>query len=183
MAHRGSFRRGSPSLKTWFGQGTPATGEDIAGSALSFSGGNKFFGTPFSDDVTVLRTRGSALFTMSGNLDVDLLPANTFSVAIGIGLCTEEASLAGAFPLPYDNPDWDGWFYYETRGMEPFGTSRTGFTTGFRASWEIDSKAMRKIQGGMVLGLATQVYTGDVDAAATRTIRSIVSIRALLKTS
>jgi len=181
MAHSRRFApRRSSSMKTWFGQTVPAIGVDITPASLAFSAGNKFFGTPFQTDVTILRTRGSAVFLQDASAGGTI--GDTLAVAVGIGLVTAEAAAAGAVPLPYDNPDWDGWFYYETHGFEAYTTGLSGSTNGLRANWTIDTKAMRKIQGGMVLALATQLVGGTAVNTGIG-VDSIISIRALLKTS
>jgi len=185
MAHRRFVRSRSRSMKTWLAQIEPARGIDIMPIDITsgfFSAGNKFFGSPFVDDVTILRTRGSAVFNMEAN--AGMTHEDAVSVAVGVGLVTEEAAIAGAMPLPFDNPGWDGWFYYQTVGFEHFNTGLVGTEVGIRASWEIDSKAMRKIQGGMVLALATQIAIGATASATSLVeVNSVISIRALLKTS
>jgi len=182
MAHSRRFvGRRSPSLRTWFGQTTPANGVDLIGPGVGFSAGNKFFGTTFDNDVTILRTRGSVGAQIVPETGV--VPGNTLSMAVGIGLITEEAAVAGAVPLPYENPDWDGWFYYETAVFVPYNTGLPNLLEGLRVQWKLDTKAMRKVQGGQVLALATQLYTGTGIGVAAVTVASIINIRALLKTS
>jgi len=151
----------------------PATG--------TISPGLKFFGAASETDSTILRTRGSVSVVSSAA--AALGSGSTFSIAVGLGLITAEAAAVGAVPLPFDNPDWDGWFYYETRGLEAYNSGSAGTEFGYRAIWVIDTKAMRKVQSGMVLALATQLFSGSNTGAATATVNQIISARALLKTS
>jgi len=176
LAHR-SFptrARRAPSLKTWLGQDIPAQVSDLSSLSGTFSPGNKFLGAPFGSDVTILRTRGSVGISMTG----PLAATESYSIAVGIGLCTTEAAAAGAVPLPYDNPEWDGWFYYETSAIELYNNATTA---AGRASWVIDSKAMRKQPSGQVLFLSTQLFTSS--GGANNIVNGVISIRQLVKTS
>jgi len=172
MAHsRGFSGRRTPSLKTWLGQLLPAFGTDVADATPGgFSPGLKVFGTPDVVDVTILRTRGriSAITTSAGG-------SADYMLALGIGLCTTEASLAGAVPLPFDNPSWDGWFVYQ---VMPVLAQGSGNPAG---AMEIDSKAMRKVPAGQVLFLATQIFTGAGGVA--QVFNEIIQVRQLQKTS
>jgi len=180
MGHgfRARGRSGTRSLKTWLGQSTPAFGQELTATSGLFSPGQKFFGTPDSQDVTILRTRGSIGFMMIAETTV--AAGDSYSCAVGIGLTTAEAALAGAVPLPYENPDWDGWFYYESKVMEPYLGGQSGTGTGYRVTWDLDTKAMRKVQAGNVLFLATQLFTGS---GSVQVVNSIINIRTLVKTS
>jgi len=181
MTHfRRPIRSGSRSMKTWLGQALPAQISDLTPTTGLFSAGNKFFGGPFTEDVTILRTRGSWGVQITGSSAT--ASGEAYSVAMGVGLTTEEAALAGAFPFPYDNPDWDGWFIYQTMALRPYSSEAVANAIGFHGEMEIDSKAMRKIQSGMVLALSFQMFaaTGGVGGIA---VTGSVSVRALLKTS
>jgi len=112
-----------------------------------------------------------------------ILVSGSYSVAVGIGLTTTEAAAAGAVPLPYDNPDWDGWFFYQTMPLEPYLAELAATqVNAYRGTMQIDSKAMRKQQAGMVLFLSTQIFTGFVGVAGINMF-SIINVRQLLKTS
>jgi len=170
-------RSGSPSLKTWLGQVLPAFGTDVAGAAGTFSPGLKVFGGPSTVDATVLRTRG----TWQIRSAVDTLSVEVFQVALGVGLCTTEAALAGAVPLPFDNPDWDGWFIYQVMDLMS-GIDGPVAGQGIQEQTQIiDSKAMRKIPSGQVLFLSTQMFTGS--GGAGNLFNEIIQVRSLLKTS
>ena len=175
MAHRVRRFPRAPALKTWAGQGTfSAFGSDLAGGAVSISSGLKVFGTPGTEDITILRTRGQ--FGAVSSLET--LGTNQVQVAVGLGLCTIEAAAAGAVPLPFDNPDWDGWYFYKVANLigNPGGAGLV-----YQANMEIDSKAMRKIQAGMVPFTATQMFTSF--GAGGFTVNQTIQFRTLIKTS
>jgi len=181
MARRFVRAQRAPGFKTWIGQGSPAFGSDLTAGSGLFSAGNKFTGGPSGEDVTILRTRGSMIFNTEASAAI--LVNGNYSIAVGIGLTTTEAAVAGAVPLPYENPDWDGWFFYQTLALEPYIAELAGTqVNAYRAVMQIDSKAMRKHQAGMVLFLSTQVFSGFVGVAGIN-VFSIISIRQLLKTS
>jgi len=178
MAHSRRFSgRRSPSLKTWTGQTAPAFGTDITGPGGTFSPGLKVFGPAQDTDYTVLRTRGN-WFAKSDSLSLAI--GNQTQIALGIGLCTAEAALAGAVPLPFENPDWDGWFLYTVMSLEGISAA-SGSVEGIENSETIDSKAMRKVQSGMALFLATQMFTAA--GAGGDPINQSIQVRILAKTS
>jgi len=166
------FVRRSTSLKTWVGQSSPVIGSDVTAGSGGFSPGLKAFGGAGSEDATILRTRG-AVGAWANNTALDGL-----QLAVGFGLCTTEAAAAGAVPLPFDNPEWDGWFVYMVLPFMPIGA--TAVTDSF-VSMVIDSKAMRKIPSGQVLFLSTQVATAN--GAGGDTVIQSIQFRSLLKTS
>jgi len=172
MAHARRFSgRRTPSLKTWLGQGVPAFGTDVTGPNGTFSAGLKVFGTPDAQDLTILRTRGALVANSDGSL-----AAETYQIALGIGLCTTEAALAGAVPLPFDNPEWDGWFVYQVSSF-----AQVGSIGDYTSQMEVDSKAMRKVPSGQVLFLSTQMFTGTGTGGIL--VNQIIQVRILLKTS
>ncbi len=93
---------------------------------------------------TIIRTRG---FLGYGS---DQSAATEFMIgAYGVGIVTETARAAGvaSVPGPLSNPLWDGWFVYGTFGSEvKFGTN-VGVEPQWYSRQEIDSKAMRKLDG------------------------------------
>jgi len=170
--------RGSRPLKTWLGQTAPAFGIDVtSASSGGFSAGLKVFGGPNDTDATVLRTRGQ----LQAVSELHAEGPKALSIALGIGLCTNEAALAGAVPLPYDNPEWDGWFVYQTTPFKIIFPA-TGSQQMLEASMEVDSKAMRKIPSGQVLFLSTQMFSGQTSVGS-HNVDEVIQIRALLKTS
>ena len=181
MARR-HFRSGRStlSLKTWTGQVSPVFGADTlpAGTGPDFSPGLISLGDPGSEDVTILRTRGEVTVQSAEVLG----EGENVQIAVGLGLCTTEAALAGAVPLPFDNPEWDGWFVYMVKGLLHRGF---GSTVGgpLEASFEIDSKAMRKVPAGQVVFLATQLFRSVSAVGGEDDFNEIIQLRSLLKTS
>jgi len=174
MAHRFATPRGrrTPSLKTWIASIPVINGTDTTGAAGVNSPGLKIFGTPGSEDQTILRTRGC----WTANSGIGATVGQGLIVAFGVGLCTTEAAAAGAVPLPLDNPEWDGWMVYECMGLTPdlVGTDLHG-------SGVIDSKAMRKQPSGQTIFLSSQMFSGTGGGGLPVTFNFM--IRALIKTS
>jgi len=142
-------RRGPTSTKSW-----SATNDGIKFTALSGSialgaVGNTgtpltFIGTPPIDDLTVLRTRGRFAVSNSG---VGLANNDKVMVAVGLGVVPGVAGQT-IFPTPIVDADWDGWFLHETLYI---GTGAILELDGLFNQMVIDSKAMRKLNGGSTL--------------------------------
>ena len=117
-------------------------------------------------EVTIMRIRGHAaayLLTQGSGGD-------GYAGAIGIGVATEQAFLAGSgsLPSPVTETEWDGWMYhryFDVRGIT--GTEADGSNAvSVVERWEIDSKAMRKFGEQYVLfGAieATEIGTSTMD--------------------
>jgi len=171
MAHsRGRAIRRVPSLKTWIGQSSPVFGTDVTAAAGLFSPGLKAFGGPDSVDKTILRTRGEIGVAITSAISDEV-----YQFAFGVGLCTTEAALAGAVPLPFDNPEWDGWFVYQV------STIFEQYASGYNGNMVVDSKAMRKIPAGQVIFLSTQTFTAQ--GAGGDAVNQSLQFRGLVKTS
>jgi len=172
MAHRRTIRtRGSPSLKTW-----DATNPILATSfAIPAAGFNTpavgFAGVVSDRDATVLRTRGYIDWTVD-----KLVGLEQIQCAWALGIVTEEAAIGLAVPTPLDNPEWDGWFIYETIIL-----GGENATDGRDVGMKFDSKAMRKIQAGNVIVALAQAR--NISAAAGALLGSSLFARALFKTS
>ena len=180
MAHCRSFRSTRPSsLKTWFPTnlfGVPQAQLSplAAGPSGTFSGGVIFATEVFTQDVTILRTRGQISVAAE-----DIAAGDLYMVAYGIGIAEETALDAFAVPVPITDADWDGWMLHQTiyvRG-EPSGV---GESAASDVSIEIDSKAMRKIQSGNGIFISAQSQT---IVGAGGTLNAALFARFLLKTS
>ncbi len=93
--------------------------------------------------------------------------------ALGFILVTDEAVAAGAasIPGPMAEGDNDGWFVWV-----PFGQDGINVTAGsFGRSYVIDSKAMRKFQGGLQLVIMVE------NQHATQGLEFFLSFRMLFK--
>jgi len=176
MARR--FRqRSAPSLKTWEQSSPSISGQDLTAVGGSNSAGLKALGSPIDRDVTVLRTH--AVVAIS-SVDTGIGAGDNLLVAFGIGICTTEAALVGAVPLPLDNGEWDGWFVHKVVAAT---LSNINGSTGtvMQAAMDVDSKAMRKVPSGQVLFLSSQLFSGNM--ATGIVFNEAISLRILFKTS
>jgi len=127
-----------------------ATESKILGSGL----------TPTTEGLTVVRLRGHFTF---GAITI-AAAAGGMHGAIGVGLCTSEAFAIGitAVPTPIADAGRDIWLYHNY-----FDIHRTIDTDPRPVSFDVDSKAMRKLAVGMVVFAVVEVVeVGDVSAEA-----------------
>jgi len=100
---------------------------------------------------TIVRTRGSALITLSTLGGV----GDGFRGAMGIGIISTDAFAAGATPDPLADQDWPGWLWFQHFNViegAPVSADGSGFQR-----FEIDSKAMRKMGASETLFGCTEV--------------------------
>ena len=140
MAQRSRFQshRQSPSRQTTWVLGpfnfTPAvtgTGSSVSGTASQ----------ALVDGLTLVRVRGSVAIDLS---DVPILGTNSFNLAMGLAIVSENAAGIGAtaIPDPLVDAGWDGWFWH-WMGIAGTAPGVTAAANGVQYV-EIDSKAMRK---------------------------------------
>jgi len=146
MAHRRSFPRRSPSLRSWSATNDGVKFAPLQGSLVPGAQGNTgtpvvFIGAAGTQDFTVLRTRG---FWQAVNADTSPQPSDQIQVSVSLGVIPEVAGQS-AFPTPIVDADWDGWFLHQTIMLAIPGS--TGGTDQILNQF-IDSKAMRKVHGG-----------------------------------
>jgi len=144
------FPRGKQRLTSWFGpadQGfiTVASGAKVLVANL-----------PFEESLTLVRTRGVVAIKVQ-SYTADVSPVG----AIGMGIVSQEAFAAGvaSVPDPISNPDWGGWFVWRTFAMHFENISQVGVLLG-SWSFEVDSKAMRKISPNEVLVIVAASQSG-----------------------
>jgi len=125
------------------------------------------------DDFTLMRTRGR----LSAFLNTGSAAGEGFHCAMGIGIVTKEAFAIGitAVPIPITNMDWDGWLYHQffdchVRSTTNVDTDSAGIT------FEVDSKAMRKLRDGDTIFAVLEVV--EIGAA---TMDVFFDSRVLLK--
>jgi len=104
------------------------------------------------DGTTLIRTRGVFVAFLSS---IGTIGDGFKDFSVGIGITTEEAFTVGgvtSLPLPLSDDDWDGWLYHQHVGAFR-GSSTTELATGpiEAVRVQIDSKAMRKFEDGMVV--------------------------------
>jgi len=103
--------------------------------------------TSFGEE-TLVRTRG--LFDIF--LTSSSSAGDGYFGAVGIGLVTLAAFTAGAasVPTPVTEDGWDGWLWHQYVSVHEDSPDGQGDGGGHHRV-EIDAKAMRKVQGEMVL--------------------------------
>jgi len=186
MAHRrGTFRgRGGISeaqrrKKTWLSFGT--VGSECVGVSLQppdigVAPGSSVIVSGITSanaasagflEGTIMRIRGSVLVPKSTTTP----GTGNVAIAFGIGFITDEAFAVSAVPNPATaaGADWDGWMFYRTNLAAPLDANAA----------VMDSKAMRKWQGGTTLAI---IAGACVDAGSSVGIIGDVqlSVRALI---
>jgi len=110
---------------------------------------------------TIVRTRGEVTITpQTFGSDLDI------SGAFGVCIVSADAFAAGAtsIPRPFDDADWGGWFVWQSF----FYHLEFGDLTGVRVigrSYQVDSKAMRKIKTNETLVQVCESQSGALSAA------------------
>ncbi len=120
---------------------------------------------------TVMRTH------ITAHIESDQLAASEFQIAaLGLAVVSEQAAAAGvgSVPTPVTDDDSDAWFVHKwVMNSIGFGDA-TGFST-MGSVYEIDSKAMRKVNDGDDV-----VIVGEFSATGSGLILSIAG-RLLIK--
>ncbi len=116
-------------------------------------------GLAFEDPGTIIRTRGSIVVAPQSGLVTDL----DITGAFGIGLVSQEAFAAGvaSIPEPFTDSDWGGWMVIQPFAMR--WEEVVGATEGLErmeTTYEIDSKAMRKVQPNSIMVFVIESLTG-----------------------
>ncbi len=130
---------GSKRMTSWIGpadQGFIAVAADGASIISSISSGNV-------DTGTVVRSRGEVgIVPASFAADVEIVGA------YGIGIVSTQAFGIGitAIPHPFTDSDWDGWFVWRSFNYALEFQDAAGVRDATHRL-EIDSKAMRKLEG------------------------------------
>jgi len=165
FAHQRSQRRAT----AW----VVGTKTGAAGEAQSISGTGSTLGglgaLSLADGLTVIRTRGELLlFLGTAGSAFD-----GFHGAFGVGIATERAFNAGiaSLPLPLTDEDDEMWLYHRYFQCFAGGTIAAATAaqqadqvnpTAAAVRIEVDSKAMRKFESGMVIFAALQVVETGV---------------------
>jgi len=142
-------RRGPTSTKSWGSTNDGIKAVPLSGSILLGAAGNTgtpltFVGTPPIDDLTVLRTRGH----WQAQGDAGMATGSQIQVSVSLGVIPGVAGQT-VFPTPIVDADWDGWFLHETIMLGIASSGGQDVRAG--QSMEVDSKAMRKLNGGSSL--------------------------------
>jgi len=146
------------------------TATAFSASATSILGAGQAF---VADGATIVRLRGYVELVVS----TSTAALDGFNGALGIGIVSTPAFTIGvtAVPAPVDEIEWEGWMWHQ------FFSIHSSTTVPSDAYWQrlffdIDSKAMRKINAEETLMAVIQVFeTGT----ATMSVR--LATRMLLK--
>ncbi len=137
--------RGPRRKTTWGGvadQSYVAVGANASVIVSSFQ--------PFASGIinpTVIRKRGMiSIVPNVTTADIEIVGA------YGVGVVTADAFAAGAgsIPGPWTDSDWDGWFVWRSFSMSFEFQDATGVMLD-GLQFEVDSKAMRKIESDDVI--------------------------------
>ena len=125
----------------------------------------------------------ATLVRVRGNLFVSLLSAaaagDSMRGAVGIGIVEEQAFATGqaAMPSPIDEQDWDGWIWWKNWSVLSVTDAEA---LGQVSAWmfEIDSKAMRKMELGDTIFASAQVSSesGTVTAVCVLDSRILIKL-------
>ncbi len=110
--------------------------------------------------VTIVRSRGLLRVqpqTLTAGIEVN--------GAVGACVVTDQAFAAGAasIPGPWTNADWDGWFIWQEYSMRWDQATDVGRQIA-SIQYEIDSKAMRKVQANETVVLMAESQVGLIEA-------------------
>ena len=148
---RSGFTRQSPRRRTGWEKGpgdSPAT-NFLATSSVILGAGS----TALLDGLTFVRIRGAfQAFLKSVSASGD-----GYHGALGIGIISGDAFAAPVFPDPLTESDWDGWMYHRFIDVHQGENLADGSRTPGSISFEVDSKAMRKVDETDVLFAALEV--------------------------
>ena len=143
------------------GPGGPAptsitgSGAQILGSGIS----------ALTDGLTLVRVRGFIEIVMElGGV------GEGFTGAVGLCVVTDDAFAVGITALPSSITDMsdDVWMYHRFFSLHAGAVSATAALARIHESWEVDSKAMRKIPQGKTLAMVlevTEIGTADATIA------------------
>ncbi len=124
----------------------------------------------FEEPVTIVRTRGFvSLRVASVAADVDIVGA------IGVGIVSTEAFTAGiaSVPEPFSDADWAGWYVWHAFAYRFEFSDASGFNFP-NWSFEIDSKAMRKVGSNNTLVVVAESFGGAYNIASP--LRTLVKL-------
>ncbi len=148
-------RSRSKRVSTWVGsadQGAIA----VASNATVIMQSNATLG-----DTTVVRVRG--LLVVEPNV---YTADKAMQGAFGIGIVSDQAFAAGAasVPGPWTDPDWGGWFVWQAwAGRLEFVTGTGVRVRDSALEYQIDSKAMRKVESNETLIVVAESQVGAVN--------------------
>ena len=163
MARRRSFTgprlQRSQRRKQWIGPADQSGVAVASGASVIISGfapDDAFMLQP-----TLIRSRGSLFVSGVSTADVSA------TGAFGGCIVSDEAFAAGtlSIPRPFDDSDWNGWFVWQAVNWKFEFISGVGALM-YGATYEIDSKAMRKMGTNETLVFIYESQAGAVTVNA-----------------
>ena len=156
FAPRGAAQRGPRRLTAW------SQVANQAYIAVPAVGSTLLASISFETPGTIVRVRGQVsvkLATYAADLDI--------VGAFGMGVVSAEALGIGvtAVPTPFSDADWGGWMVW--RSFSAAYEVGSG-NAAIRGSWEfeIDSKAMRKVEANSALVFVAESQSGDFELSS-----------------
>ena len=158
--HRSVVRTRGPRRKSeWAGTTVAATADVTVGFGSSVLVANIIAAdldaiTP----CTLVRVRG--MFSIKSD---QVAAAEEQRGAFGIAVVNEDARAIGAtaIPAPQTNSDWGGWLYWRAFKRTLEVASGIGLNPDFDMMFEVDGKAMRKIDNNMAIVVMVENSNGS----------------------
>ena len=144
-----AFKRGYPTrgrsgpkrVTSWVGPADQAFLSVATGAKVIISIFTLATSVPSLDRPTIVRTRGEvSVHPASAAADVSIVGA------FGLAVVSTDAFAAGvaSIPGPFDDADWEGWYVWRSFSFRYELLDATASLI-FTRSWEVDSKAMRRL--------------------------------------
>ncbi len=156
-------------------------GAGVVGSEIIQTSSGKSLGTfggSFTEPSTLVRIRGDFL----AFIRVSDTIGEGARYAFGIAIVTDQAFAAGiaSIPGPLAEDDWDGWLFHRYGSLfTPLAAQADGAAAGSTwHRWEIDSKAMRKVDDDnmTLIGMVESVFSGTAQVQFDWNSRSLVKL-------
>ena len=156
MANQRNVQRRSRSVKVWLGPANQGY-VSVASASKVLLASTAGFGLGAAG--TILRSRGVLSVRPTGE-SADL----AFDGAFGIAVISDVARATGitAIPGPFTDSDWSGWLVHQFWAQRIAFEDATGVQFNAALNYEIDSKAMRKVQGDEAIVLVAEARLGAV---------------------
>ena len=131
------------------------------------SGASVIIGSFAPDDAgmlhpTIVRVRGEvSIRPNSFGADVAI------SGAFGMAIVSDDAFAAGtaSIPRPFDDAEWGGWFVWQSFSNHVESIDQTGVVFPGSISYQVDSKAMRKVGENETMVLMCESQSGAIEIA------------------
>ena len=126
--------------------------------AVASGGATIIASVGFEEPVTIMRNRGMVSIKLNDySADLDIVGA------YGMGVVSTEAFIAGvaSIPEPFTDADWGGWFVWRSFGHRFESVTNVSTLLG-SWSFEVDSKAMRKVRPNETIVEVCESQVGSI---------------------